>query len=226
MPPGCTLSCNDATIIEHVSERKWLNATPDTIEPDDLPVRSQRAHVWCLNRKHRMTLANGGSGYHHGLRLSKQLCVRCWARHQPRARWLVVDHATPIPVEQADQADDRGARILVVSRRPAVRAGVGRLEVRVRGDVVAVADVQLCGVDHRGVVRHIQVDPAHRRRGFGTLLLDAAQARGPGFHWSTIRLDQSEDAQDFWAYQDPEEPLHLGEPHYCTHMREANGEWG
>ncbi|MFC5686305.1 GNAT family N-acetyltransferase [Amycolatopsis mediterranei] len=209
-----------------MSEHPRLDRTLDTSEPEDLPVRSQRDHVWCLNRKHRWALANGGSGYHHALRLSTQVCARCWARRQPRARWLVVDHRTPIPADQVDQSDDRGARILVVGRRPAVRAGVGRLEVRVRGIVVAVTDVQLCGVDHRGVVCHIEVDPAFRRRGFGTLLLDAAQARGPGYHWSTVRLDQSEDSQDFWTYQDPAEPLHLGEPHYCTHMREANGEMG
>ncbi|MEV6832868.1 GNAT family N-acetyltransferase [Amycolatopsis sp. NPDC051102] len=209
-----------------MSERTWMNATPDTTEPEDLPVRSQREHVWCLNRKHRMALANGGSGHHHGLGLAKQVCARCWTRRQPRAVWLVIDHRSPMPAEQADQPDDRRAKILVVARRPAVRAGVGRLEVRVRGAVVAVADVQLCGVDHRGVVRHIQVYPTHRRRGFGTLLLDAAQARGPGYHWSTVQLAQTDDAQDFWAYQDSAEPLHLGEPHYCTHMREANGEWG
>lgn len=181
------MTCDDATIIEHVSERQWLNGTPDTTEPEDLSVRSQRDHVWCLNRKHRMALANGGSGYHHALRLSTQVCARCWTRRQPRARWLIVDHRMPMPAEQADQPDDRRAQILVVARRPAVRAGVGRLEVRMRSAVVAVADVQLCGVDHRGVVRHIQVDPAHWRRGFGTLLLEAAQARGPGYHWSTVR---------------------------------------
>lgn len=220
------MSCGDATTIEQVSEQVWLSAVPDTSEPEDLPVRSQRDHVWCMNRKHRWALANGGSGYHHALRLSTRVCARCWARRWPRDRWLVVDHRVPTPAEQVDQLDDRRAKILVIARRPAVRGGVGRLEVRVREAVVATADVQLCGVDHRGVIRHVEVDRAYRRRGFGTLVLDAAQARGPGYHWSTVRLDLSEDAQDFWAYQDPAEPLHFGEPHYCTHMREANGDPG
>ncbi|MET8848016.1 GNAT family N-acetyltransferase [Amycolatopsis sp. NPDC004625] len=172
-----------------------------------------------------MTLANGGSGYHHAYLLSTQVCVLCWARRRPRARWLVVDHRTPMPAERADQPEDRRAQILVVARRPTTRAGVGQLEIRLHDVVIASADLQLCGVDARGIVRHVQVDPAHRQRGFGTLLLDAAIARGPGYHWSTTSLNQSEDAQDFWAYQDPAEPLHLGEPHYCTHMREASGEW-
>jgi GNAT superfamily N-acetyltransferase len=213
--------------IEHVSEGpSWLDPVPDTSDPEDLPVRSRRDHLWCLNRKHRLVLAGSNGGYHHALHLSTRSCNRCWSRRQSRCRWLVVDHRTPMPVEQADQSDPRRSEILVTARRPAVRAGVGQLEIRLRNAVIAVADVQLCGVDHRGVVRHIQVDPAHRRRGFGTLLLDAALARGPGYHWSTTRLDQSDDAQDFWAYQDPAEPLHLGEPHYCTHMREADDEWG
>ncbi|MEV5718505.1 GNAT family N-acetyltransferase [Amycolatopsis mediterranei] len=211
-----------------MSERpSWLGGIPDTTtERKDLPVRSMRAYIWCLDRKHRRELAGRNTGYHHTLRLSTDSCNRCWARRQRRWNWLVVDHRTPMPVEQADQPDDRRAQILVVAHRPAVRAGVGQLEIRLRDAVIAVADLQLCGLDYRGVIRDIRVDADHRRRGFGTLLLDAAQARGPHYHWSTTRLDQSEDAQDFWAYQDPAEPLHLGEPHYCTHMREANGEMG
>jgi hypothetical protein len=57
-------------------------------------------------------------------------------------------------------------------------------------------------------------------------LLDAALARGPGYHWSTTRIGRAEEVRDFWAYQDPAEPLHLEQPHYCTHMRQANGELG
>lgn len=209
-----------------MSERpSWLQASPDMVERTDLPVRSMREHVWCLDRKHRLAFAGASSGYHHTLRLSTQLCNRCWTRRRPRHTWLLVDHRTPLTVEQADQPEDRRAQILVVARRPAVRAGVGQLEIRLRDAAVAVADVQLCGVDHRGVVRHIEVDPAHRQRGFGTLLLDAIQARGPSYHWSTVKLAEAEESQDFWAHQDPGEPLQLGEPHYCTHMREANGEW-
>ncbi|MEV6621027.1 GNAT family N-acetyltransferase [Amycolatopsis sp. NPDC051106] len=204
----------------------WLSKAPDMSEPDDLPVRSRREHVWCLNRKHRLDLAGSNGGYHHAMHLSTRSCTRCWSRRQPRCTWLVVDHRSPMPAELADQPDDRRSEILVAARRPAVRAGVGQLEIRLRDAVIAVADVQLCGVDRRGIVRHVQVDPAHRQRGFGTLLLDAALARGPGYHWSTTTFDQSEDAQDFWAYQDPAEALHLGQPHYCTHMREANGEMG
>lgn len=81
--------------------------------------------------------------------------------------------------EQADQPDDRRAEILVVARRPVTRAGVGQMEIRLRGVAIAVADLQLCGVDERGVIRDIRVDPGQPQRGFGTLLLDAAQSRLP-----------------------------------------------
>ncbi|MFI5584555.1 GNAT family N-acetyltransferase [Amycolatopsis sp. NPDC051758] len=200
--------------------------SPALVERDDLPVRSARDHVWCLDRKHRRVLAGVNCGTHRTLGLFTETCNRCWIRRRPRHTWLVIDHRVPMPVDQADQPDDRRDGIVVVARRPVERAGVGRLEIRLRGEIVAAADLQLCGIDHRGVVRHVQVEPAHRQRGFGTLLLDAALARGPGYHWSTTGIGRTEEARDFWAYQDPAEPLHLEQPHYCTHMRQANGELG
>ncbi len=202
-----------------------MTAVPEITEREDLPVRSDRKHAWCLNRKHRPALAGVNCGFHHALHLSTESCNRCWSLRLPRHTWLVVDHRLAISPEQADQLDDRSAKLVIVARRPGFPAGIGRLEVWLRGTVVAVADLQLCGVDHRGVVRHVQVEPVYRRRGFGTLLVDAAQARGPGYHWSTTKFDQTEEALDFWAYQDPAEPLYLGERHYCTHMREVNDEW-
>ncbi|WP_154676413.1 hypothetical protein [Amycolatopsis benzoatilytica] len=117
-----------------MSERpSWLGATPDTTERDDLPVRSMRDYVWCFDRKHRRELAGRNTGYHYGLQLSTDSCNRCWARQAPRSKWLVVEHRRPMPVEQAEQPDDRRAKILIVARRPPVRAGVGQLEVRLRG---------------------------------------------------------------------------------------------
>jgi ribosomal protein S18 acetylase RimI-like enzyme len=199
---------------------------PDTAEQEVLPVRSSRKHLRCLNRTHRFAVGGVNSGYHHGLRLSTESCNLCRSLHQPRYKWLVVEHTTPLAVDRADQPEDRRAEILVVARRPPVQAGVGQLEVRVRGDVVAVTDVQLCAVEHRAVLRSLWVDPGWLRRGFGTLLLDAAQARGPDYEWSTTALNDATEAQAFWASQDTAGPLDLGKPNYCTHMREANGELG
>lgn len=213
-----------ATTLEHVSDIPGsLRGAANIPEQEDLPVRSARRHARCLNG-HDLEQAGVNGGYHHDLRTSTWTCNLCRELHLPRARWLVIEHGQPTPAEHAAERA-RVWPVLLVARRPEARAGIGRLELRVRDAAIADVDLQLCGVDHRGVVRRIRVDVAYLRRGFGTVMLDAAMARGPGYHWSTVELDPSPQARAFWATQAPIEQLHLGEPHYCSHMREANGDW-
>jgi hypothetical protein len=73
---------------------------------------------------------------------------------------------------------------------PMVRAGVGRIELRLRGHRLGDIDLMLCGVGQRGVIEHVRVDPAHRRLGYSRLLVAAARA-GARFY-----VDDDQDPRD------------------------------
>ncbi|MEU4674482.1 GNAT family N-acetyltransferase [Amycolatopsis sp. NPDC023774] len=74
--------------------------------------------------------------------------------------------------------------------------------------------------------RAVAVAERHRRRGIGSLLLDAALARGPGYTWSTVPFDVDVvELKAFRAKQDLPENVQVDEPFYCSHMLEAMGEW-
>ncbi|MER6873899.1 N-acetyltransferase, partial [Amycolatopsis sp. NPDC000673] len=57
------------------------------------------------------------------------------------------------------------------------------------------------------------------------LLLDAALASAPGYDWSTAAFDADDPVlRSLRATLDLAEPVTLGIPGYCSHMRRANGD--
>ncbi|MET7990540.1 GNAT family N-acetyltransferase [Amycolatopsis sp. NPDC005232] len=196
----------------------------EVVEREDLPFRSARDHARCLNG-HLREIAGSNSGYHHALRLSTWTCLLCARFRLPRQTWLEVEHK---PCDVAGAAADMraGFPVQVVPRRPAVRGGVGRIELHIRGEVFGYVGVQLCGIDRRGVLVHVAAAERHRRRGIGGLMVDAALARGPGYTWSTAPFDLDDvELKAFRSTLDLPEPVQVGEPFYCSHMLEAMGEW-
>ncbi|MFI5611324.1 GNAT family N-acetyltransferase [Amycolatopsis sp. NPDC051903] len=174
---------------------------------------------------HLREIAGSNMGHHHALRLAKCTCVLCSRFRMPRATWLVVAHE---PRELTGGAAEMHARfpVQVTPRRPAERAGVGRIELVIRGEVFGYVAVQLCGIDRRGVLVQVAVAPAHRRRGIGGLMVDTALARGVGYTWSTVAFDLDDvELKGFRASLDLPEPVQVGEPFYCSHMLTALGEW-
>ncbi|WP_326567407.1 GNAT family N-acetyltransferase [Amycolatopsis rhabdoformis] len=164
------------------------------------------------------------TGHHHALRLSTCTCLLCSRFRMPRQSWFEVEHK-PLDVPGKTAAMYASFPVRLVARRPPVRGGVGRIELSIRDVVVGYVAVQLCGVDLRGVLVHVAVADGFRRRGIGGLMLDAAFARGVGYAWSTApgRFDDVE-VKAFRASLDLPVPVQVGEPFYCSHMREALGE--
>lgn len=186
-------------------------------DPDQV-FRTAERHEYCLNG-HRLDMAGRNCGFDHGYWLSSVTCTLCRELRLPRATWDEVDH-----LRLGAEHPPTHAKLLLDIARPPVRAGVGQVIARLDGVPIADLDLRMCPVDERGVIEHVRVDDQRRRRGLGTVLVAAALARGPGFRWSTTVVDKAVEARAFWATYRPGVRLQLGEPHYCSHMREANGE--
>jgi len=52
-------------------------------------------------------------------------------------------------------------------------------------------------VDRRGVIAHVEVAPAYRRRRMATILTACAVSRGPRFQWSTVPVVNTLKARTF-----------------------------
>ncbi|OLF16172.1 hypothetical protein BU204_18330 [Actinophytocola xanthii] len=115
--------------------------------------------------------------------------------------------------------------LVLVRVPPAVRAGVGQLRMRLDGVVVADADLAVCAPCRRAVLEQVRVDEAHRRLGYGRVLVAAALAVAPpgqGYDWSTTTVLNSPATRAFWAAVGW--PGQLGRPDRCTDMVRAVGE--
>jgi GNAT superfamily N-acetyltransferase len=188
-------------------------------EPDPNQVfRTAERHQYCLNG-HHLDRAGRNCGFDHGYWLSAVTCMLCHELRLPRATWDEVEH-----LQLGAEHPPTHARLVLDIARPPVRAGVGQITARLDGTPIADVDLRMCPVDERGVLEHVRVDDQFRRRGLAGVLVAAALARGPGFHWSTTVVGKAVEARAFWASVRPAVPLQIGEPFYCSHMREADGE--
>jgi GNAT superfamily N-acetyltransferase len=182
------------------------------------PFRTAERHAYCLNG-HQLDRAGRNCGFDHGYWLSAVTCNLCLELELPRATWDEIDH-----LRLGNEAPPTQTKLLLDIARPPVRAGVGQIVAKLDGVPIADVDLRMCPVDERGVIEHVRVDEQFLRRGLGTVLVAAALARGPGYTWSTTAVDKAVAARAFWATFRPAVPLAIGEPFYCSHMREADGE--
>lgn len=182
------------------------------------PFRTAEHHQHCLNG-HHLDRVSVNCGFDHGYWLADVTCLLCRELRLPRATWDEIDH-----LRLGAEHPPTHAKLLLDIARPPVRAGVGQITAKLDGDPIADLDLRMCPIDERGVLEHIRVDDQFRRRGLAGVLVAAALARGPGFHWSTTVVGKAVEARAFWASVRPAVPLQIGEPFYCSHMREADGE--
>lgn len=104
---------------------------------------------------------------------------------------------------------------------PVLPAGPARVEVLVDGVVVGDVDIRLCHQACRlGIVEHVRVDSAARRRRLATQALEAVVAAYPDYEWSTSPLADTAEARGFWAAI--AWPGTLSRAHPCRHMRRAD----
>jgi GNAT superfamily N-acetyltransferase len=182
------------------------------------PFRTAEHHELCLNG-HTLARAGVNCSFDHGYWLSSVTCLLCLELRLPRTTWDEVDH-----LRLGAEHPPTHAKLLLDIVRPPMRAGVGQIVATLDGAPIADIDLRMCPVDERGVIEHIRVDDQYRRRGLGTVLVAAALARGSAYRWSTTAVDKAVAARAFWASLRLAAPLQIGEPFYCSHMREADGE--
>jgi hypothetical protein len=102
-----------------------------------------------------------------------------------------------------------------------VRAGVGRIELRLNSHQVGDIDMVLCPIERRAVFEHIRVDAEHRCLGYNRTLVAAALTLGTGYDWSMTAINSNSiEAKAFWASVGLPGPT---VPAYCSHMRQAAG---
>ncbi|MQA11735.1 MAG: hypothetical protein GEU98_24935 [Pseudonocardiaceae bacterium] len=190
--------------------------------PVDTPVRpttNPRAEypARCL-RGHQMQVAGTQAGWSVLDHTETRTCRLCSCLRDPRATWSLVD----VTKQQLGDTGLHGGHIRLEVFPPAVRGGVGRIQLRRYGRVVGDVDMAACGPCGRAVLEHIRVDEDCRRRGYGRVLLAATLVRAPAsqFTWSTTKLADSVEVQAFWSVV--EFPGTLGTPSYCTDMQRAN----
>lgn len=182
----------------------------------DLPVRAERRHEYCLNG-HRLDVAGRNASFSPDLWVHHHSCNLCNELRLPRSSWIGVGLALA-----HEQVGNGGSRITLAARPPSTPTGVGQIVLEVRGQPVGDVDVQMCAADRLGVIEQVRVDEDCRRLGVGTLLVTAALSRGPGYSWSTTKVEPTVRARAFWAALRTEVPLKLGEPEYCGHMLDAS----
>ncbi|MEV7099316.1 GNAT family N-acetyltransferase [Amycolatopsis sp. NPDC051045] len=182
-----------------------------------LSARPAVHHGHCFNG-HDLDIAGRTMSYDHSVYVPTSSCNLCQALGLPRSTWFEIDlrfvHETP-PTD---------AELVLIARPPTARAGVGQVDLQLRSQRIGGLDLWLCGIDRRGVIGPVGVDASYRRRGFGTVLVAAALARGAGYRWSTTAISESASARAFCAAQYWPDGVHLSRPHYCSHMKFANGD--
>ncbi|UKD50717.1 GNAT family N-acetyltransferase (plasmid) [Amycolatopsis sp. FU40] len=179
---------------------------PGRVTGDERPAR-------CL-AGHDLALAGCSLGYNHTYRTSTVSCRVCQDLRHPRATWALIDPAAESQVMAG--ADVDGLALVVT---PPPRPGVaGTIELRTSAESRGRVELLLCGPCRRAVAVALDVRPEHRRTGVGTVLVEAARARGAGCRWTTVPRGADAVARAFWCRA----PL-LGpdRPQPCSHMLTA-----
>ncbi|OXM50347.1 hypothetical protein CFP71_28370 [Amycolatopsis thailandensis] len=194
-----------------------MSAAPsqDPFAGGDYVVRSGVRHKRCLNG-HDLDIAGRGGGWNQILDLPTGHCELCVEMRLPRAQWLEVD------LRFRGETPASSAALLLSRRPPVVYGGVEQIILQLWGTAIADLDVQTCDTCRVGVLEQVRVDAAYLRRGIGTVLLDAALARGRGYWWSTTTIADTVPARAFWATQHLPPDTVLGEPQRCPDMLGAD----
>ncbi|WP_155547609.1 hypothetical protein [Amycolatopsis camponoti] len=182
-----------------------------------LPVRPAGAHARCLNRKHHLAVSGQTVSYDHSLGLHTTSCNSCLEAHADRATWLELD------LRIAHQPPGDRAGLIIRARPPSRPAAIGDVVLDLHGQTVGILGVALCGVDQRGLITRIEVNPSYRLRRFGTALVLAALNHRPGYRWATTDIGRSATVRAFWSAQHLPENMQLSDPVYCSHMKQVQG---
>ena len=185
------------------------------------PGRSTPTHC---PRGHRLAVGGATEGWSHFYDLPLHGCNVCQELTPEAASWCQFDPDPARQVLAGSREAEAGGGLCLVVHPPRMRGGVGQIALHLQRHVIGDIDVALCGPCRVGVIEHVRVDPEHRRRGYGRVLVAGALARGSGFQWSTTAVEDTATARAFWAAVADPAVLELGTARSCTDMRIAAGQ--
>jgi hypothetical protein len=116
-------------------------------------LRTNETHAECLNR-HQLDYAGAMQIYSRHLDMDAVACALCTELHLDRRGWLLVDHTR---VRRVDEGVEPVADVEFVLYPPRERAGIGEIRLWFERAPVAHVRLQMCRVDRRGVVAHVEV---------------------------------------------------------------------
>lgn len=186
--------------------------------PASFVMRTVEPHAECLNG-HRLDYAGVTHMFSHGLNTHATCCDLCAELHLDRHAWFAVDHTL---VRRADEEVDPAVGIEFVIYPPEVPAGTGEIQLYFERKPVARVRLLMCRVERHGVLVHVEVKESYWRRRMASTLIACAVARGPRYHWSTVPVPNTAAVRAFCASMTTQRELHIGQPHYCSHMAHAN----
>jgi ribosomal protein S18 acetylase RimI-like enzyme len=99
-------------------------------------------------------------------------------------------------------------------------AGVARADLFVGSEQVGEVDFQVCASCRRGILHHIRVEAAHRRRGLAHHAVTTLLARYEDCTWSASATSSGSAAQ---AFLESVGLTVVDAPVSCRHMRAADG---
>ncbi|GAA1982905.1 GNAT family N-acetyltransferase [Amycolatopsis minnesotensis] len=164
---------------------------------------------------HELAIGGVTGSWSHALGLPTMVCLACQTAGTGRGSWVEIDVTRQYTPETAP-----GSGLALVRHRPASPAGAGRVELVLATTVVGHVELALCRIERRANLRALEVEPAHRRRGYGTVLAAAAKTLAPDYDWSVPAFVEDPVARSFWAAAGVPGPAPLAP---CSHIRDALG---
>ena len=181
----------------------------------ELPIRPGTARPTFCPWGHALAVGGVRHSWHQDYAAPEYLCEACHALPDRGGRWAMIDPSITGQVRD-DQVDETRLQLVIIP--PAVRRGIGTILLRLGSTIFGQIQLTLCELDRCAVLLGLAVEPQHRRRGAGSVLVAAAKARGQGYRWSSNPIGTDPVAIAFWGRVGL-----VGEsrPAACTHQIDA-----
>ena len=162
----------------------------------DVPLLPGATAPTACPRRHDLQVAGARHGWSQDYHAPEFLCEACHSLPDRGGRWALINPAVSNQVLE-DNVTEAWLQLVVCP--PPVPAGVGMIQLRWGTTIYGQIALSLCRIERRGLVLSLEVEPRHRRRGVGQLLVAAARTRGAGYDWSSNSIGTDPIVVAFWA---------------------------
>jgi hypothetical protein len=162
----------------------------------ELPIRPGTARPTFCPWGHELAVGGARHSWCQDYGAPEYLCEACHALPDRGGRWATIDPSVTCQVRE-DQVDETRLQLVVIP--PSVPRGTGTILLRHGSTIFGHVQLTLCELDRCAVLLGLEVEPQHRRRGAGRVLVAAAKARGDGYRWSSNPIGTDPVAIAFWG---------------------------